>query len=95
MVSGCGVRSWSQPSFFNRFVANGYPGIDHAQQFLRVVFINPGDFTVSVPGDLTGQWLTGTISRTCLTAFTDPEGFPAVASHEETSDLGPPLKVSA
>ncbi len=65
-----------------------------AERFLRVIFVNPGDFTVSVPGDLTGQGLTGTISRTRFTAFTDPEGFPAVASHEETSDLGPPLKVS-
>jgi hypothetical protein len=76
------------------FTSDSAGDFPQAQQFLRVVFVNPGDFAVSVPGDLTGQWLTGTISRTRLTAFTDPEGFPAVASHEETSDLGPPLKVS-
>ncbi|HEX7679018.1 MAG TPA: hypothetical protein VF713_12890, partial [Thermoanaerobaculia bacterium] len=72
----------------------GTGNFPQAQQFLRAIFVNPGDFTVSVPGDLTGQWLTGTISRTHSTAFTDPEGFPAIASQEETSDIGPPVKVS-
>ena len=39
-----------------RYADGDFP---QAQQFLRVVFVNPGDFAVSVPGDLTGQWLTG------------------------------------
>jgi len=67
-----------------RYAAGDFP---QAQQFLRAVFVNPGDFAVSVPGDQTGQWLTGTISRTRLTAFT-------VSSVEETSDLRQALKVS-
>jgi hypothetical protein len=76
------------------FVSESSGDFSQAQRFLGADFVSPGDFTVSVPGDLTGQWLTGTISRTRLTAFTDPEGFREISSVEETSDLGPALKVS-
>jgi hypothetical protein len=65
-----------------------------AQKFLGLFSVSTGDFTVNVPGDWTGQWLTGTISRHRFYTFTDPEGFPELGSYEETSDLGPPVKVS-
>jgi hypothetical protein len=76
------------------FASDTASDFPQAQRFLQLGFVDPGDFTVNVPGDLTGQWLTGTISRHRFYTFTDPEGFPEVGSYEETSDLGPPLKVS-
>ncbi|HXA16975.1 MAG TPA: right-handed parallel beta-helix repeat-containing protein [Thermoanaerobaculia bacterium] len=76
------------------FASDDASDFPQAQRFLQLGFVDPGDFTVNVPGDLTGQWLTGTISRHRFYTFTDPEGFPELGSYEETSDLGPPLKVS-
>lgn len=76
------------------FASDTASDFPQAQKFLGLSGVSAGDFTVNVPGDLTGQWLTGTILRTRFFTFTDPEGFPELGSYEETSDLGPPLKVS-